>query len=73
MIRNMDQNHVITIDQELELMNNQMKESPKLLNMLAGKSSCCIYRVPRSLVEIKKEAYQPRIVDLHIPLWEQGS
>ncbi|MFS7915749.1 hypothetical protein Hanom_Chr02g00168881 [Helianthus anomalus] len=44
MIINMDQNHVITIDQELELMNNQMKESPKLLNMLAGKSSCCIYR-----------------------------
>ncbi|KAJ0778319.1 hypothetical protein HanLR1_Chr02g0070361 [Helianthus annuus] len=64
MIRNMDQNHVITIDQELELMNNQMKESPKLLNMLAGKSSCCIYRVPRSLDEIKKEAYQPRIVSI---------
>ncbi|KAK1435099.1 hypothetical protein QVD17_00859 [Tagetes erecta] len=57
-------NHVITIDQETVLMNTQMKQSPKLLKKSAGKSSCCIFRVPKSLVEIKKEAYQPQIVSI---------
>ncbi|MFS7915406.1 hypothetical protein Hanom_Chr02g00164961 [Helianthus anomalus] len=45
-------------------MNAQMKESPKLLHKSAGKNSCCIFRVPPSLVEINKEAYQPRIVSI---------
>ncbi|KAI3823288.1 hypothetical protein L1987_04722 [Smallanthus sonchifolius] len=64
MPKNMDQNHVITIDQEVEIMMTQMKESPKLLQKSAGKNSCCIFRVPQSLVEINKEAYQPRIVSI---------
>ncbi|XP_076960856.1 UPF0481 protein At3g47200-like [Bidens hawaiensis] len=59
------QSHVITIiDQEVENMTAQMKESPKLLHKSAGKSSCCIFRLPQSLVEINKEAYQPRIVSI---------
>lgn len=60
----MNHNHVISIDQEVELMNTQLKESPKLLHKSAGKNSCCIFRVPQSLVEINKEAYQPRIVSI---------
>ncbi|KAL4591670.1 hypothetical protein LXL04_004640 [Taraxacum kok-saghyz] len=60
----MSQNHVITIDQEVELMNTQMKEPPKLLHKSAGKNSCCIFRVPQSLVEINQEAYRPRIVSI---------
>ncbi|KAI3716564.1 hypothetical protein L1987_67528 [Smallanthus sonchifolius] len=64
MPKNMDPNHVITIDQEVETMTTQMKESPKLLQKSAGKLSCCIFRVPQSLVEINKEAYKPRIVSI---------
>lgn len=45
-------------------MNTQMKELPKLLRKSAGKNSCCIFRVPQSLVEINKEAYRPRIVSI---------
>ncbi|MFS7915697.1 hypothetical protein Hanom_Chr02g00168641 [Helianthus anomalus] len=61
---NMDQKHVITIDQEAEIMNAQMHKPPKLLQKLSGKSSCCIFRVPQSLAEINKEAYRPRIVSI---------
>ncbi|KAL7596585.1 hypothetical protein Lser_V15G28915 [Lactuca serriola] len=60
----MNQNHVITIAEEVKLMNTQMEESPKLLHKSAGKDSCCIFRVPQSLFEINKEAYQPRIVSI---------
>ncbi|XP_071697957.1 UPF0481 protein At3g47200-like [Rutidosis leptorrhynchoides] len=56
--------HVITMDQEVELMTTQMKQPPKLLHKLAGKSSCCIFRVPQGLVDINKEAYRPRIVSI---------
>ncbi|KAD5508651.1 hypothetical protein R6Q59_030720 [Mikania micrantha] len=59
----MNQNHIITID-EIETMKTRMKESPKLLQKSAGKISCCIFRVPQSLVEINKEAYEPRIVSI---------
>ncbi|KAF5819734.1 hypothetical protein HanRHA438_Chr02g0092151 [Helianthus annuus] len=61
---NTNQSHVITIDQEVENMKKQMKEPPKLLHKSAGKNSCCIFRVPPSLLEINKEAYQPRIVSI---------
>ncbi|KAF5819732.1 hypothetical protein HanRHA438_Chr02g0092131 [Helianthus annuus] len=64
MAKNMDQNHVITIEEEVEIMKTQMKSSPKLLQKSAGNSSCCIFRVPQSLVEINKDAYQPRIVSI---------
>ncbi|KAK9072653.1 hypothetical protein SSX86_009088 [Deinandra increscens subsp. villosa] len=64
MSQSKNQNHVITIDQEVELMKTQMKEAPKLLQKSAAKSSCCIFRVPQSLVEINKEAYHPRIVSI---------
>ncbi|KAJ9554752.1 hypothetical protein OSB04_009366 [Centaurea solstitialis] len=60
----MNHSHVITIDQEVENMKTQMRKSPKLLHKYAGKESCCIFRVPQSLVEINKEAYQPRIVSI---------
>ncbi|CAH1452477.1 unnamed protein product [Lactuca virosa] len=60
----MNQNHVITIDQEVKFMNTQMKKPPKLLHKSAGMDSCCIFRVPQSLFEINREAYQPRIVSI---------
>ncbi|KAL8255657.1 hypothetical protein R6Q59_030724 [Mikania micrantha] len=60
----MNQNHIITIDEEIESMKTRMKESPKLLQKSAGNKSCCVFRVPQSLLEINKEAYEPRIVSI---------
>ncbi|XP_042751684.1 UPF0481 protein At3g47200 [Lactuca sativa] len=60
----MNPNHVITIEQEVKFMNTQMKKPPKLLHKSAGNDSCCIFRVPQSLFEINREAYQPRIVSI---------
>ncbi|CAI9289928.1 unnamed protein product [Lactuca saligna] len=61
----MNPNHVITIDQEvMKFMNTQMKKPPKLLHKSAGYDYCCIFRVPQSLFEINREAYQPQIVSI---------
>ncbi|KAF8039558.1 hypothetical protein BT93_B1928 [Corymbia citriodora subsp. variegata] len=56
--------HAINIgnlQSELEL---KTQETPKQLSRSAGRTSCCIFRVPRSLAEINKKAYQPRILSI---------
>ncbi|XP_058199204.1 UPF0481 protein At3g47200-like [Rhododendron vialii] len=56
-----DQLHfVITINN----MRQQVKEIPKLLNPTAGKESCCIFRVPQTLVDVNKKAYHPQILSI---------
>ncbi|KAJ7001648.1 hypothetical protein NC653_011915 [Populus alba x Populus x berolinensis] len=50
--------------QWLKSVEKKTKLLPKLLNNSAGKSSCCIFRVPHSLVEINKKAYHPHIVSI---------
>ncbi|XWS28178.1 hypothetical protein CRYUN_Cryun25bG0043400 [Craigia yunnanensis] len=45
-------------------MQKQICEPPRLLSQAAGRSSCCIFRVPQSLVEINGKSYQPRIVSI---------
>jgi hypothetical protein len=41
------------------------KATPQLLSISAGRSSCCIFRVPQSLININgKQSYQPRIVSI---------
>ncbi|XVE79917.1 hypothetical protein DITRI_Ditri14bG0095600 [Diplodiscus trichospermus] len=45
-------------------LQKQISEPPKLLSKAAGRSSCCIFRVPQSLVEINGKSYQPRIVSI---------
>ncbi|PIA39183.1 hypothetical protein AQUCO_02700396v1 [Aquilegia coerulea] len=37
---------------------------PSLLHKSAGCDSCCIFRVPQSLVEINRKAYEPHIVSI---------
>lgn len=60
--------HVITIwevnQDRLASMHKKVSEPPKLLNSAAGKSSCCIFRVPRSFVDINGKSYQPQIVSI---------
>lgn len=46
------------------LMEKKRKQKPRLLRKSAGNISCCIFRVPQSLVEINKKAYQPHIVSI---------
>ncbi|KAG5517463.1 hypothetical protein RHGRI_038017 [Rhododendron griersonianum] len=56
-----DQLHyVITINN----MRQKIKEIPKLLNQTAGKESCCIFRVPQTLVDVNKKAYHPQILSI---------
>ncbi|KHN18738.1 UPF0481 protein [Glycine soja] len=53
------------IDRErLASMELKISENPKFLCKAAGKRSCCIFRVPQSLVEVNGKAYQPRIVSI---------
>ncbi|KAJ9188713.1 hypothetical protein P3X46_000082 [Hevea brasiliensis] len=60
--------HIIRIPEEdqewLASVEKKIQEMPKLLSKSAGGSSCCIFRVPQSLVEINKKAYQPHIVSI---------
>ncbi|XP_027352324.1 UPF0481 protein At3g47200 [Abrus precatorius] len=60
--------HVIDmwqVDTErLASMELKIAEDPKLLSKAAGKRSCCIFRVPQSLIEVNGKAYQPRIVSI---------
>ncbi|KAK7244955.1 hypothetical protein RIF29_39784 [Crotalaria pallida] len=62
-------NHVLidmyTIDEEkLASMHLKISEDPKLLSKAAGKSSCCIFRVPQGLIDANGKAYQPHIVSI---------
>ncbi|XP_061977718.1 UPF0481 protein At3g47200-like [Populus nigra] len=50
--------------QWLKSVEKKTKLLPKLLKKSAGKSSCCIFRVPQSLVEINEKAYHPHIVSI---------
>lgn len=60
--------HVIRVMEEerdwLASMEAKINTSPKFLNKSAGKETCCIFRVPESLVEINEKAYQPHIVSM---------
>ncbi|KAL7202173.1 hypothetical protein ACSBR1_033783 [Camellia fascicularis] len=55
--------HVVTVE-EVEKMEEEIKQNPTLLNKSAGNESCCIFRVPQSLIQINKKAYQPQIVSI---------
>ncbi|PKI53649.1 UPF0481 protein At3g47200-like isoform X1 [Punica granatum] len=55
----------VAIDPDLiSELESQINAPPKLLSQLAGRSSCCIFRVPQSLAEINRKAYQPQIVSI---------
>ncbi|KAK1560956.1 hypothetical protein Q3G72_032748 [Acer saccharum] len=45
-------------------MKRKFDKKPTLLREKAGKKSCCIFRVPQSLVEINQKAYHPLVVSI---------
>ncbi|KAJ7971505.1 hypothetical protein O6P43_009528 [Quillaja saponaria] len=63
-----DNNHVIDIwevnNERLASMHRKISEPPRLLSRAAGKSSCCISRVPKSLIDVNGKSYQPQIVSI---------
>ncbi|KAH0638553.1 hypothetical protein KY285_035139 [Solanum tuberosum] len=61
--------HVVTINWEinktqLELMQQKISQSPQLLSESAGRSSCCIFRVPQSFINVNGRSYEPQIVSI---------
>ncbi|TMW88615.1 hypothetical protein EJD97_018316 [Solanum chilense] len=61
--------HVVTINWEinktqLELMQQKISQPPQLLSESAGRSSCCIFRVPQSFINVNGRSYEPQIVSI---------
>ncbi|KAL5710759.1 hypothetical protein ACHQM5_021285 [Ranunculus cassubicifolius] len=57
--------HVIQINQDhLTSMEEKILAMPKILSTSAGKSSCFIFRVPQSKVQLDRHAYYPSLVSI---------
>lgn len=50
--------------ERLSLMKEKMSCPPRILSRSAGRSSCCIFKVPQSLVEVNGQCYHPHIVSI---------
>lgn len=50
--------------ERLALMQEKISISPKILSKSAGRSSCSIFRVPQSLIDINGSSYRPHIVSI---------
>ncbi|CAI9095916.1 OLC1v1031954C1 [Oldenlandia corymbosa var. corymbosa] len=48
----------------LELMEKKISAAPGILRKSAGRSSCCIFRAPKSFNDINGQQYQPQIVSI---------
>lgn len=48
----------------LASMQQKISHTPQLLGKSAGRTTCCIFRVPQSLIDINGRLYQPHIVSI---------
>lgn len=48
----------------LVLMHQKLAEAPRILSRSAGRTSCCIFKVPQSLIDINGRSYQPHVVSI---------
>lgn len=48
----------------LATMQAMISSAPKILCRSAGRSSCCIFRVPQTLIDIHGRSYEPHIVSI---------
>lgn len=48
----------------LALMHQKISTAPKILSKSAGRSSCCIYRVPQGVIDINGQHYQPQVISI---------
>ncbi|KAG5517462.1 hypothetical protein RHGRI_038016 [Rhododendron griersonianum] len=63
-IADQDQHQYVITIKDVKGMREKIKKIPKLLNPTAGKESCCIFRVPQTLVDVNKKAYHPQILSI---------
>ncbi|PWA39120.1 hypothetical protein CTI12_AA574670 [Artemisia annua] len=45
-------------------MQHKLSDTPKLLSLVAGRTTCSIFRVPQTLLDVNGKSYQPRIVSI---------
>ncbi|XP_059667484.1 UPF0481 protein At3g47200-like [Cornus florida] len=50
--------------ERLVSMQRKISDTPRLLSKSAGHSSCCIFRVPQSYIDINCLSYQPHVVSI---------
>ncbi|KAK1426020.1 hypothetical protein QVD17_14687 [Tagetes erecta] len=66
--RRCEEQHEITIweinSNRLAEMHRKLAEAPKLLSVVAGRSTCSIFKVPQTLVDINGKSYGPQIVSV---------
>ncbi|XP_051114148.1 UPF0481 protein At3g47200 [Andrographis paniculata] len=48
----------------LTWMHQKIADTPRILNQTAGKSSCSIFKVPQSFIDVNGRCYQPHIVSV---------
>ncbi|KAH6837776.1 transmembrane protein [Perilla frutescens var. hirtella] len=48
----------------LASMQQRIADTPRILSRSAGKSFCCIFKVPQSFIDINGRCYQPQIVSV---------
>ncbi|KAI3743514.1 hypothetical protein L1987_61224 [Smallanthus sonchifolius] len=62
------QQHVVTIWEinrdRLTAMQHKLSDAPKLLSVTAGRTTCSIFKVPQTLININGKSYQPTIVSV---------
>nr|XP_043611203.1 UPF0481 protein At3g47200-like [Erigeron canadensis] len=60
--------HNITIweikKDRLTAMQHKLFDTPKLLSVAAGRTTCSIFKVPQTLVDVNGKSYQPHIISV---------
>ncbi|KAD5803070.1 hypothetical protein E3N88_14430 [Mikania micrantha] len=60
--------HAVTIWEinrdRLTAMKHKLSDTPKLLSVAAGRTTCSIFKVPQTLIDINGKSYQPHIVSV---------
>ncbi|KAF5823743.1 hypothetical protein HanRHA438_Chr01g0042491 [Helianthus annuus] len=62
------EHHAVTIWEinrdRLTAMQHKLSDTPKLLSVAAGRTTCSIFKVPQTLIDINGKSYQPHIVSV---------
>ncbi|XP_071690666.1 UPF0481 protein At3g47200-like [Rutidosis leptorrhynchoides] len=48
----------------LTAMQHKLSDTPKLLSVAAGKSTCSIFKVPQTLIDVNGKSYEPHIISV---------
>ncbi|XP_076950124.1 UPF0481 protein At3g47200-like [Bidens hawaiensis] len=63
-----EKQHAITIWEvnrdRLTAMQHKLSDTPKLLSVAAGRTTCSIFKVPQTLMNVNGKSYQPTIVSI---------